>query len=362
MRAHRIAAIFLALASAGSAHAQERVVNILNWSDYIDQSILESFTAETGIKVVYDTFDTNRTLETKLLAGGSGYDVVVPTSNFLERQIQAGVFQKLDKSKLPNLKNEWEVIREKAAQFDPGNEYSVNYTWGTEGIGYNIDKIKDVLGVDVIESWDTIFNPESAAKLASCGMYFIDAPISVASTVLVYLGLDPHDLSSENLTKVEEALMKIRPHIRKFDASETINALANGDICIAFNTTGWVLQARDRAKESGNGVKLAYVNPKEGGEIWLDQLAIPADAPHVNEAHEFINYMLRPEIAAKATNYIKFPNGNKASQEFIDPQIINDPAIYPDDATMEKLFANRALDSATERALNRMYTRVVTGQ
>lgn len=347
---------------AGFAHGQERTVNILNWSDYIDDSILKSFTAETGIKVVYDTFDTNLTLETKLLAGGSGYDVVVPTSNFLERQIKAGVFLELDKSKIPNVKNQWDMVENLSKEFDPDNAYSVNYTWGTEGIGYNVDKIKEVLGVDTIDSWAVIFDPKNAEKLASCGFYMMDAPVTVASTTLLYLGLNPLDLSNENLKKAEDALMAIRPYIKKFDATETISALANGDICIALNTTGWVLQARDRAIDVGNGITIKYVNPKEGGEMWLDQLAIPADAPHVEEAYEFINYMLRPDIAAKTTNFIKFANGNKASQEFIKPEIMNEVAIYPSDETMAKFYVNRALDAKTERALNRMYTRVVTGQ
>lgn len=352
---------FVAL-SATAAMAEDRVVHVYNWSDYIDESIIANFTKETGIKVVYDTFDTNLRLEAQLLAGGTGYDVVVPTSNFAERQIKAGVFQPLDKAKLPNLVNEWQVIRDKVNTFDPGGQYTVAYTWGTQGIGYNVDKVREILGTDKIESWDVLLNPENAKKFADCGIYFVDAPITVISTVLNYLGLDPLDMSDANLEKAEKALMEIRPYIRKFDSSETINALSDGDICITLSTTGYVLQARDRAREAGRGITIDYVNPIEGGEVWLDVFAIPADAPHVDEAHEFLNYMLRPEVAAAVTNYIKFPNGNAAAREFTDPAIMNDEAVYPAEEVIAKLFVNRGLDPKTERAMNRVYTRVVTGQ
>jgi putrescine transport system substrate-binding protein len=355
------ATAFLALV-AGGASAQERVVNVYNWSDYIDQSIIEDFTKETGIKVVYDVFDSNEILETKLLAGGSGYDIVVPTSNFLVRQIAAGVYQKLDKSKLPNLVNEWDVVTSRVQKYDPDNAYSVNWMWGTVGIGYNVDKVKAALGVDKIDSWDVVFKPENLAKLKDCGVYVLDSPSDIVPTTLKYLGLDPESTSPEDLAKVEETLLAIRPYIRKFHSSEYINALANGDICLAVGWSGDVFQARDRAAEASQGVVVDYVVPKEGAEMWFDQMAIPADAPHVAEAHEFLNFILKPEIAAKATNYVYFANGNKASQEFIDKEILDNPAIYPDASTLEKLFTVSPYDSKSQRIVTRLWTKVVTGQ
>jgi putrescine transport system substrate-binding protein len=353
--------VFLSL-SLG-AGAQERVVNIYNWSDYIDNSIITDFTKETGIKVVYDVYDSNEILETKLLAGGSGYDIVVPTASpFLARQIQAGVYQKLDKSKLPNIANMWDVVSERVATFDPGNEYSVNYMWGTTGIGYNTKKVKEALGVDAIGSWDAVFKPENIAKLAGCGVYFLDSPTDIIPTALNYLGLTPDSTSAEDIAKAEELLLSIRPSIRKFHSSEFINALANGDICVAVGFSGDLFQARDRAAEANQGVEIAYVIPKEGAEMWFDQMAIPADAKHVEEAHAFINYMMKPEVVAKASNYVFYANGNKASQQLLDKEVIEDPAIYPDEATMAKLFTVQPYDPKTQRLITRSWTKIVTGQ
>ncbi|RWK56171.1 MAG: polyamine ABC transporter substrate-binding protein [Mesorhizobium sp.] len=352
---------FLALFTLG-AHAQDRVVNVYNWSDYIDSSIIEDFTKETGIKVTYDTFDSNELLETKLLAGGSGYDVVVPTANFLARQIQAGVFQKLDKSKLPNISNMWDVVSERTAKYDPGNEYSINYMWGTVGLGYNVKKVQEALGTDKIDSWDAFFNPEKLAKLKDCGVYVLDSPSDILPNAFKYLGIDPETTSLDDFAKAEEVMLKIRPYIRKFHSSEYINALANGDICLAVGWSGDVFQARDRATEANQGVEIAYSVPKEGAEMWFDQMAIPADAPHVAEAHEFLNYMMKPEVIAKASNYVFYANGNKASQQFIDKEILEDPAIYPDEATLAKLFTIAPYDSKTQRVVTRTWTKIVTGQ
>ncbi|QFY59119.1 polyamine ABC transporter substrate-binding protein [Rhizobium grahamii] len=348
--------------SAAPSLAQEKVVNIYNWSDYIDSSILEDFTKETGIKVVYDTFDSNETVETKLLAGGTGYDVVVPTADFLQRQIQAGVFQKLDKSKLPNLSNMWDVIEQRTASYDPGNEYAVDYMWGTDGIGYNVKKVAEILGPDVKPGLEVIFDPKIAAKFKDCGIYVLDTPKDVISTALHYLGLDPNSTKAEDFKKVEELLTSVRPYIRKFHSSEYINALANGDICIAFGYSGDVLQARDRAEEAKNGVEVDYSIPSQGAQMWFDLMAIPADAPHVAEAHEFINYMMKPEVIAKASNYVFYANGNKASQEFVDKEVLEDTAIYPDADTMKKLFTISPWDPKTQRTATRLWTKVVTGQ
>ncbi|WP_269933365.1 polyamine ABC transporter substrate-binding protein [Aminobacter sp. HY435] len=357
------AASALVAVATTAATAQERVVNVYNWSDYIDSSIIDDFTKETGIKVVYDVYDSNEILETKLLAGGSGYDIVVPTASpFLARQIQAGVYQKLDKSKLPNLTNMWDAVSERVAKFDPGNEFSVNYMWGTTGIGYNTKKIKEALGVDSIDSWDVIFKPEQLAKLADCGVYFLDSPTDIIPTALNYLGLVPDSTAPEDIAKAEELMLSIRPSIRKFHSSEFINALANGDICVAVGFSGDLFQARDRAAEADQGVEISYVIPKEGAEMWFDQMAIPADAKHVDEAHAFINYMMKPEVIAKASNYVFYANGNKASQPLLDKEVLDDKAIYPDDATMAKLFTVSPYDPKTQRAITRSWTRIVTGQ
>ncbi|MBP1886000.1 polyamine ABC transporter substrate-binding protein [Sinorhizobium mexicanum] len=360
-----VIATLAAAALAGStmlASAQERVVNVYNWSDYIDSSILEDFTKETGIKVVYDVFDSNEILETKLLAGGSGYDVVVPTAYFLQRQIAAGVFQKLDKSKLPNLSNMWNVIMERTAKYDPGNEYAVDYMWGTTGIGYNVDKMKEILGTDEKPNWDVIFKPEVAAKFKDCGIHILDSPTDVVPSALAYLGLDPDSHETAELEKAAELLTSIRPYVRKFHSSEYINALANGDICLAVGFSGDIFQARDRAAEAKAGVTVDYSIPAQGAQMWFDMLAIPADAPHVAEAHEFINYMMKPEVIAKASNYVFYANGNKASQQFLDKEVLEDTAIYPSDEVMQKLFTITPFEPKEQRVLTRLWTKVVTGQ
>jgi putrescine transport system substrate-binding protein len=351
-----------ALFGAGGALAQEKVVNVYNWSDYIDSSIIDDFTKETGIKVVYDVYDSNEILEGKLLASGTGYDIVVPTNTFLQRQIAAGVYQKLDKSKLPNLKNMWDMVATRMQPFDPGNEYSINYMWGTIGIGYNKAKVKEALGTDEIDSWKVVFDPEYAAKLKDCGINFLDSPTDMIPVVLASLGLNPDSHEPDDIAKAEEALMKVRPFVRKFHSSEFISGLAQGDICVAVGWSGDIFQGRDRAEEAGNGVEVGYVIPKEGTQMWFDQMAIPADAPHVEEAHAFLDYIMRPEVIAKASTYIHYANGNKASQAVLDAEILNDPTIYPDEATLAKLFTNTTLDAKTQRLFTRTWTKILTGQ
>ncbi len=353
-------AAFLALSL--TAQAQEKVVNVYNWSDYIDQSIIDDFTKETGIKVVYDVFDSNEIVETKLLAGGTGYDVVVPSGNFLARQVGAGVFQPLDKSKLPNISNMWDMVTTQTAKYDPDNAYSINYMWGTVGIGYNAKKIKEVLGVDTIDSWKTVFDPASMEKLAKCGVYMLDSPQDIVQAALNYLGLDPNSSDQADLAKAEEVLLSIRSHVRKFHSSEYINALANGDICVAVGYSGDVFQARDRASEAGQGVEINYVIPIEGAQMWFDQMAIPADAPHVEEAHTFLNYIMRPEVIAKASNYVFYANGNKASQPLLNKEISGDPAIYPPEDVVKNLYVPLPYDPKTQRLITRAWTRIVTGQ
>ncbi|WP_182086830.1 polyamine ABC transporter substrate-binding protein [Aureimonas sp. ME7] len=352
----------LILAGSHSALAQEKVVNVFNWSDYIDTSIIDDFTKETGIRVVYDVYDSNEILETRLLAGGSGYDVVVPSAEYLSRQIEAGVFQNLDKSKLPNLKNMWPLISERVALFDPGNAHSVNYMWGTTGIGYNTAKVAEALPGAPLDSWALVFDPKNAEALSKCGIDMLDAPGEIIPAALAYLGLDPNASDADSMKKAEELLSAIRPFIRRFHSSEYINALANGDICVAIGFSGDVFQARDRAEEASNGVEIGYAIPKEGAMMWFDQMAIPADAPHVDEAHAFIDYMMRPEVIAKATNYVSYANGNLASQPLIDKEILEDPAIYPDEATLRKLFIKLPYDSRAQRLATRAFTTVKTGR
>jgi putrescine transport system substrate-binding protein len=358
-----VAALAALIALAGGlAAAQEKVVNVYNWSDYIDEDVLAEFTAETGIKVVYDVFDSNEILETKLLAGGSGYDVVVPSHYFLGRQITAGVFQKLDTSKLPNIGNMWPDIAMRVAAFDPGNEYSINYMWGTTGIGFVEEKVAERMADAPTNSWDMVFRPEVAAKFRDCGITWLDSPTEVIPMALRYLGLDPNSGDAGDLEKAEALLLSVRGTVQKFHSSDYINALANGDICVAIGWSGDVLQARDRASEAANGVTVQYTIPKEGTQMWFDQMAIPADAPHPDEAHAFINFMMKPEIVARSSNYVNYANGNLASQKFLDPGVLADTAIYPDAATVKNLFVVQTQDPATQRRFNRIWTKIKTGQ
>jgi putrescine transport system substrate-binding protein len=288
-----------------SAQAQQRTVNFYNWSNYMAPGVLEDFTKETGIKVVYDTFDANETLETRLLAGKSGYDLVVPTAYFLQRQIKANIFQKLDKSKLPNLANAWPVVTRQLAIYDPGNQYAANYMWGTTGI--------------------------NSTKQA-------------------------------DLEKAADLVIKIRPYVRKFHSSEYLSALATGEICFVVGWSGDIMQARSRAAEAKSDVEIGYSIPKEGAQLFFDNLAIPADAKNVAEAYELINYLYRPEIAARNSNFLSYANGNLASQTLIDPKIFNDRGIYPDEAMQQKLFVITARDPATQRVMNRLWLKVKTGR
>jgi putrescine transport system substrate-binding protein len=355
-------AVALSLA-VDNAPAQERFVNVYNWSDYVEPTVLAAFTKETGIKVRYDTFDSNDTLETKLLAGKSGYDVVVPTGFFLERQIKAGVFQKLDKSKLPNLANVWPEIAQRLAVHDPGNLYAVNYMWGTTGLGYNVKKAREILGDDAkIDSWDIVFKPENLAKFKSCGVYLLDSSDDILPAALKYLGLDPNSRNESELQKAADLVSKVRSSVRKFHSSEYLNALASGEICFAVGFSGDVKQAQKRAAEAKNGVELAYAIPKEGAQLWFDNLAIPRDAKNVAAAHAFIDYLQKPEVAAKNSNLVSYANGNLASQKLIDKEVLDDRTIYPDEATMSRLYTIKVYDNATQRLMNRLWTRIKTGR
>jgi putrescine transport system substrate-binding protein len=349
-------------AAAAPASTEEKVVNVYNWSDYIDPKMLEEFTKETGIKVNYDVFDNNEVLQTKLLAGNTGYDVVVPSASFLELQIKAGVFRKLDRSKLPNWKNLDPAILERVAKHDPGNQYAVNHMWGTTAIGYNAAKVKAASPNAPLDSWKLILDPASAAKFKDCGISVLDAPDEVVSVVLTYLGKDPASEKAEDLKAAEDVLMKIRPYVRTINSSAYIDALANGDICMAIGWSGDILQSKARAEEAKQGVDIQLSVPKEGTIIWFDMYAIPADAPHPDNAHAFINFMMKPEVAAANSNLVHYANGNAASLALIDPAVRNDPGVYPAKETMDKLFPNLAHSPAFTRDLNRAWTRFTTGK
>ena len=352
------AAVFALVATAASADS----VRVYNWSDYIDEELLEKFEAETGLDLIYDVFDSNEVLETKMLAGGSGYDVVVPTADFLQRQISAGAFQKLDKSKLSNMDNMWDVIEARTDQYDPGNEYAINYMWGTTGLGVNVGKVTEILGDDApLSSMELVLNPDNMSKLAECGVYFLDAPTEIIPMVLKYLGEDPNSQDPDVIALAEGPLMAVRPYIQKFHSSEYINALANGDICVAVGWSGDVLQARDRAAEADNGVEIAYNAFSEGSLMWFDQMAIPTDAPNPEGAHIFLNFIMDAQNMAAASNYVYFANGNKASQEFLLEDVIGDPAIYPDEATVENLYTFSPYPARVQRVVTRLWTKVKSG-
>ncbi len=363
-KALHVVSVGLALASfSPAAQAQQRSVNFYNWSNYVAPGVLEQFTKETGIKVTYDTFDANETLETRLLAGKSGYDVVVPTAYFLQRQITAGIFQKLDKSKLPNLVNAWPEVTKRLAVYDPGNVYAANYMWGTTGIGYNVKAMHDAVGADAtIESWEVVFKPEILSKFKDCGIHMLDSPDDIFPAALNYLGIDPNSTKQADLDKAADLVSKVRPFVRKFHSSEYLSALATGEICFVVGWSGDIKQAQSRAEEAKNGIEIGYSIPKEGAQMFFDNLAIPADAKNVAEAYELINYLYRPDIAAKNSDFLSYANGNLASQKLIDPKIFNDKTVYPDEATLKRLFVITARDAPTQRTINRLWTRVKTGR
>ncbi|WP_146347477.1 polyamine ABC transporter substrate-binding protein [Falsiphaeobacter marinintestinus] len=349
----------LALSSA-AAFADE--VRVYNWSDYIDEELLSKFEEETGLKLIYDVFDSNEVLETKMLAGGSGYDVVVPSGTFLQRQITAGAFQKLDMAKLPNHKNMWDVIETRTIAYDPDNAYSINYMWGTTGIGVNVGKVTEALGEDApIDSLELIFNPANMEKLADCGVHFLDAPAEIIPAALAYIGENPDSHDPAVIAKAEPVLAAVRPYIQKFHSSEYINALANGDICVAVGWSGDVLQARDRAAEAENGVEIAYNAAKEGSLMWFDQMAIPVDAPNPDGAHVFLNFIMDAQNMADASNYVYYANGNLASQPMLEEDVIGDPAIYPTEAALETLYTTTPYPAKVQRVVTRLWTKIKSG-
>lgn len=357
-------ALVLAGTAWPAAAEEEKVLNVYNWSDYIAEDTLAKFEEETGIKVTYDVFDDNGVLEAKLLSGKTGYDIVVPSSAFLARQIKAGVFQPLDRAKIPNYKNLDPAMMEKLQNADPGNQYSVPYLWGTTGLGINVQAVQKALGPDApLDSWDLLFDPKYVSKLKSCGVSLLDAPDEVIPAVLKYIGEDPNSLDISLMQGPAQAkLLEIRPYLRYFHSSKYINDLANGDICLALGWSGDVIQAADRAVEAENGVEVIYVIPKEGAGLWFDMLAIPKDADHPENAHKFINFLLRPEIMADITNYVWFPNAVPASKEFIDDEVLEDPQVYPTPEVEAKLYTFVVTPPKVDRAQSRIWSKVKSAE
>jgi len=361
MKYRYIAVPLVALATTVAAQAE--TLNVYNWSDYIAEDTIAKFTEATGIDVNYDVYDSNEVLEAKMLAGNAGYDVVIPTSDFLQRQIMAGVYQKLDPSKLPNLKNMDPDLMAGAAGYDPGNEHSVIYMWGTTGIGFNTGKIQEILGEDApTDSWELLFNPEYSSKLAACGISLLDAPTELLPAAMNYLGLDPKSTDQADFEKGAELLLSVRPNIRYFHSSQYISDLANGDICVSVGWSGDIFQAQARAAEADNGVEITYIIPKEGALQWFDMMAIPVDAPNPDAAHKFINFVMDAQITADITNYVWYANGNAASIPLVDAEITGDPAIFPTPDVKKKLWSSTVYGQKTDRMITGLWTKIKTGQ
>ncbi len=348
-------------ARSGGADDGGKVLNFYTWSDYLAPDTVASFEKQTGIKVNASFFDTNETLESRMLTGHSGFDVVVPTAPYFQRQIRSGAYLPLDKKKLPNLVNLDPAIMSRVALNDPGNAHGVVYAWGTYGIAYN-DKIAQLLPNDPLDSWRLVFDPKFAAKLAPCGINFLDAPAGVERLVLKYLGKNPNAPSAQDFAEVEAVLNGIRPYIRNIDSAVDIEALANGDICVALTYNGTFVQARNRAREAKNGITLKYMLPKEGSLLWFDMLAIPADAPHPDNAHLFINYLLDPRVIAHISNYIGNANANSAATPLLDKATVSDTAIYPPSADVQRLFVQTEDPPEQLRTITRIWQKFKTAQ
>jgi putrescine transport system substrate-binding protein len=370
MTALRIAAVCAALtaALACSRHAGEpaaaggeKILNIYSWMDYIAPDTVRNFEKETGIKVRYATYDNNEVLETKLLTGHTDYDIVIPAENFFDRQLRAGVYRKLDKAALPNLANADPEILRRMAEHDPGNQYAIPYLWSTTGLGYNVDKIRDRLGKAAPDSWALLLDPSNASKLKDCGISIIDSPLDVFESVVIYLGRDPNRRDPADVAAASDILQKIRPFIRYIDPAQYIADLANGDLCLSLGWSGDVELARSRAGEASNGVHIAYLVPREGALITVDMMGIPKDAPHPRNAELWMNYVMRPQVIAGISNYLKYPNGYSAAWPLILPAMKSDPSIYPDAATRARLFTNKSVPAEYSRLVTREWTRFRTG-
>jgi len=344
------------------AAGQEKIVHVYNWTDYIGRDTIGGFEARTGIKVVYDTYDSNELLETKLLTGRSGYDVVFPTATVLARMARVGVFQPLDKAKLPNLANLDHEIMERMARYDPGNVFAIPYMWGTTGLGYNPAMVHAAIGTDTIDSWGAVFDPAIAAKLADCGITMLDAPEDVFEGAEIYLGNVAYNEDLTELAEAEALVAKARPFVRSFDSSAHVAALASGEVCVSLSWSGLMLQARDRGASAKPPVEVRYIIPREGAPTYVDTAAIPADAPHPDHAHAFLDYLMEPEVIAAISNEIRYANANAAALPLVAPDMRDDPSIYPPAEVRAKLQLSATRSQDYSRAVNRAWTRVKTGQ
>jgi putrescine transport system substrate-binding protein len=356
--------LLAAMLGARGAGAEEPVLHVYNWSDYIAPDTIPKFEHETGIKVTYDVYDSNEILEAKLFAGRSGYDIVVPSASpYMARQITAKVYMPLDKSKLDGWKNLDPKILDLVAAADPGNAHGTPYLWSVTGIGYNKSKVQATLGDTApTDSWALVFDPANAKKLADCGISLVDTPQEIVPAMLAYLGLDPKSDEMGDLDKAIAALGKIRPYIRKFQSSEYINDLANSNLCLAVGYSGDVIIARKRAHEAHNGVEIAFSVPREGAQMAVDMLGIPADAPHPQNALRFIDYLLRPQVIADISDAVNYPNPNIPGTALVNPAIRDDPAVYPPADVRRRFFVDLPAPSDYERARTRAWTRLKSGE
>lgn len=347
---------------ASAAHAAERELRVYNWADYILPSVPKDFAKSTGIKLTWDVFDTNESLEAKLLTGNSGYDLVVPSNTFLDTQIKAGVFQKLDKSKLSNWKNLDPELLKLMATNDPGNEHAVPYMYGTVIIGFNPAKVKEALGADApVDSWDLIFKEENISKLKQCGVAMLDSPGDIMPIALHYLGLNPNSTKKADYDKATDLMMKIRPNIAYFHSAKYMTDIANGNICVAIGYSGSFYQFANRAKEAGNGVVVDWRLPKEGAPLWFDSFAIPASAQNVEEAHEFLNTLLDPQVIASTSNFLGYPNPNKAALPMMKSEIRDNAGLTPTAEAQKTLYVLQPLPQKAERMRTRAWTKIKSG-
>jgi putrescine transport system substrate-binding protein len=365
---HRLISVF-ALAAlsvivffSNASLAQEKAVNIYNWSDYIDPKVLEDFTKETGIKVVYDAYDSSEIMELKVLAGKAGYDVVGVSAPLLQRFVAAGVLMPLERAKLSNNKHLWPLVMDRLKTYDPGNTFAMPYLWGTIGFGVNVAKVKERLGGTLPESWDLLLDPKYSNKLKDCGIHVLDSPEDILPAVLRALKLDPNSKNLNDIQKASDAVFRVRGNVRKFHSFDYINGLATGDICLALGFSGDIQQASKRAKAANNGVEIAYIIPKEGAQMWFDSLVIPRDAPNPQYALTFINYMLRSDIAAANSNLVESANANIPSRSMIKRDVVNNPNIFPNDAMMKQLFTIAPLEDKLKPMMSRLWIRIKSGK
>jgi putrescine transport system substrate-binding protein len=362
IRTGLIAAVAMLAALLGQARAQG-VLNVYNWNDYIDEQTLKRFESETGIKVRYDVYDSNEVLDAKLRAGRSGYDLVVPSASpFLALQIPAKLYRKLDRAKLPNYRNLDPALMKQLERYDPGNEHAVPWMWGTTGIGYNAERVLKIMPDAPVYSLRMLFDPAIVSRFKSCGVVILDSPTDVIPAALTYLGRDPDSKKPEDLAAATDVLMKIRPNVRKWQSSEYINALANGDVCLVFGYSGDIKQAAKRAAEANRGVRIEYAIPSEGALVWTDTWAIPADAANVDNAHRFLDFVMRPDVAALNSNFIGYANGVPASLAQVDAAIKGDPTVYPPEEVRRRLYTISPADRTYERQRTRAWTRITTGR